>query len=40
MYESQLNQYAKAFQLLEDRPIKLGLYFPLCQGWCEWKLNL
>lgn len=40
LYESQLNQYAKAFQLLEDRPIKLGLYFPLCQGWCEWKLNL
>ncbi|WP_100622946.1 UvrD-helicase domain-containing protein [Candidatus Coxiella mudrowiae] len=40
LYESQLNRYAKAFQLLEDRPIKLGLYFPLCQGWCEWKLNL
>ncbi|WP_369421095.1 UvrD-helicase domain-containing protein [Coxiella-like endosymbiont] len=40
LYESQLNRYAKAFQLLEDRPIKLGLYFPLCQGWCEWEINL
>lgn len=43
LYESQLNRYAKAFQLLEDRPnqsIKLGLYFPLHQGWCEWELNL
>lgn len=43
LHESQLNQYAKAFQLLEDRPnkpIKLGLYFPLYQGWCEWELNL
>ena len=43
LHESQLNQYAKAFQLLEDRLIKfikLGLYFPLCQGWCEWELNL
>ena len=40
LYESQLNRYAKAFQLLEDRSnksVKLGLYFPLYQGWCEWK---
>ena len=40
LHESQLNQYATAFHLMEGQPIKLGLYFPLCQGWCEWKPNL
>ena len=39
LHEYQLNQYAKAFQLIESQPIKLGLYFPFCQSWCEWKLN-
>lgn len=40
LHESQLNQYAKAFQLIEGQPIKLGLYFPLYQSWCEWEPNL
>ncbi len=36
-YEQQLNQYARAFQLLENRKIKLGIYFPLFSGWYEWE---
>jgi ATP-dependent helicase/nuclease subunit A len=35
-YGKQLENYAKAFRLLEDREIKLGIYFPLFSGWCEW----
>ena len=35
----QLTEYAKLFAGLEDRPIKLGLYFPLCLGWVEWEFN-
>lgn len=35
-YEKQLDNYAIGFKLIEDRPIKLGLYFPLFSGWCEW----
>jgi len=35
-YTEQLNHYAQAFALLEQQPIKLGLYFPLCSAWCEW----
>ncbi|ACJ18176.1 UvrD-helicase domain-containing protein [Coxiella burnetii] len=40
VHEAQLQQYANAFHALDSRPIKLGLYFPLCQGWCEWALEL
>lgn len=36
-YLPQLTEYAKLFAQLEDRPIKLGLYFPLCLGWIEWE---
>ncbi len=35
-YENQLNSYARLFRQMEDRPIKLGLYFPLLKGWREW----
>jgi len=35
-YAGQLNRYARLMQQLENRPIKLGLYFPLLQGWREW----
>ena len=24
-------------ELHDDRPMKLGLYFPLLQGWREWE---
>jgi ATP-dependent helicase/nuclease subunit A len=36
LYLDQLARYAKTFKSLESRPIKLGLYFPLCHGWIEW----
>ncbi len=35
-YRPQLEQYARLFTHLEDRPIRLGLYFPLLRGWREW----
>lgn len=34
-YSKQLNQYKEAFQKLDQRPIKLGLYFPLIPAWNE-----
>ena len=36
-YENQLQQYANLFTTMENRLIKLGLYFPLCCGWYEWE---
>lgn len=39
-YRQQLETYAKAMQLYdqpEDRPICLGLYFPLNGHWIEWE---
>jgi ATP-dependent exoDNAse (exonuclease V) beta subunit len=35
-YCRQLERYAAIFSKLEDRPIKLGLYFPLMSGWRSW----
>ena len=35
-YRPQLERYAAFMRALEDRPIKLGLYFPLIDGWREW----
>lgn len=35
-YETQLNDYAAIMKQLDDRPIKLALYFPLLQAWREW----
>ncbi len=35
-YQDQLARYAAFMRRHEDRPIKLGLYFPLLQGWREW----
>ncbi len=32
----QLNRYAEIMQKTELRPIKLGIYFPLCSLWMEW----
>ncbi|MBF0444201.1 MAG: UvrD-helicase domain-containing protein [Magnetococcales bacterium] len=36
-YQDQLNRYGKVFNKLEDRPIRLGLYFPMLSGWREWE---
>ena len=35
-YRAQLENYAQLLALLDSRPIRLGLYFPLLQGWREW----
>ena len=35
-YQAQLETYAKIMQQLENRPIRLGLYFPLLSSWHEW----
>ena len=35
-YKSQLENYAKLINLLDNKAIKFGLYFPLMQGWREW----
>jgi ATP-dependent exoDNAse (exonuclease V) beta subunit len=35
-YRPQLERYARVLAAMEERPIRLGLYFPLLQGWREW----
>ncbi|MEO8741028.1 MAG: UvrD-helicase domain-containing protein [Casimicrobiaceae bacterium] len=35
-YREQLEGYASVLGGMEDRPIRLGLYFPLLGGWREW----
>lgn len=39
IYAPQLEQYAEVFKGEEVAAIMLGLYFPLCDGWCEWASN-
>lgn len=36
LHNQQLQNYALVMQQLDDRPIHLGLYFPLFSGWVEW----
>lgn len=35
-YREQMLKYYHAMQLLDTRPIRLGLYFPSVPAWCEW----
>ncbi len=35
-YREQLNTYGRILRLMEERPIRLGLYFPMLDGWREW----
>ena len=35
-YRDQLEGYAALIRTRDSRPITLGLYFPLLQGWREW----
>ena len=35
-YQAQLEAYARLMAADSDVPIKLGLYFPLVDGWREW----
>ena len=38
-YRDQLENYARHISSIENRPIMLGLYFPLHRGWREWSFN-
>ena len=38
-YREQLEKYAGIMSALDDRPIRLGLYFPLLRGWREWAFS-
>jgi len=35
-YVDQLNRYADIMSTIDDRPIRVGLYFPMFNGWREW----
>ena len=35
-YRAQLETYGSLIRPLDSRPIRLGLYFPMLQGWREW----
>ena len=35
-YRAQLEIYASVIQAMDAHPIRLGLYFPMLQGWREW----
>lgn len=35
-YRTQLETYASLIRSIDSRPIRLGLYFPMLQGWREW----
>jgi hypothetical protein len=35
-YHDQLERYAALVRRMDSRPIRLGIYFPLLQGWREW----
>ncbi len=37
-YRAQMERYAAVFRQMEDRQIRLGLYFPLLSGWRSWGL--
>jgi len=35
-YRPQLERYATLMRALDGRPIRLGLYFPMLNGWRDW----
>jgi len=35
-YRGQMDEYAALIRRIDERPIRIGLYFPLLQGWREW----
>jgi ATP-dependent exoDNAse (exonuclease V) beta subunit len=39
-YRSQLDRYARAIAAIDDRPIRVGLYFPLLQAFRDWAPDL
>jgi ATP-dependent exoDNAse (exonuclease V) beta subunit len=36
-YREQLEAYARAFRAMEERPVRVALYYPLMDGWREWE---
>ena len=36
-YRNQLQRYGALMRLQDDKPIQLGLYFPMMQAWRTWK---
>jgi ATP-dependent helicase/nuclease subunit A len=38
-HKEQLENYGRAMRLIDDRKIKLALFFPLFAGWCEWEME-
>jgi ATP-dependent exoDNAse (exonuclease V) beta subunit len=38
-YQAQLDNYAALMSRIADGPIWLGLYFPLLDGWREWRFK-
>ena len=39
-YRAQLATYAKAMSIIDNRPIRVGLYFPMLASWHELSLEL
>jgi ATP-dependent helicase/nuclease subunit A len=39
-YRKQLERYAALLSAMDERPVRLGLYFPLLGGWREWSATL
>ena len=39
-YRFQLESYGQVVQEIDNRPIRLGLYFPLLRGWREWAFSI
>ena len=35
-YSEQLEKYGHLVRAMENKPVRLGLYFPLMKGWREW----
>ena len=38
-YKPQMLRYARLLRRLDDRPVKVGLYFPLLKAWREWDVE-
>jgi ATP-dependent exoDNAse (exonuclease V) beta subunit len=38
-YKPQLKRYGRLLQRLDNRPVRVGLYFPLLKAWREWSLD-
>ena len=39
-YRPQLDRYAQILRAWEDRPVRVGLYFPLIPAWRTWEPEL